>query len=265
MRLVNQTFPRRACSVAMLSISALLGSLVAGVGAEELKRAPAGPPPDNKVEQLTRHLDSLQLRLTASDKQSQEERELRGQLQTQLATLKQSVTAAQAALEASQKMQEQQSQEIAALRKQLDQLAGQAKSPTPAAARQELTGSWQVVSVVEDGAAREADFDEVVFAGKTMTIKYGAGRPARSFEYKLDPAEEPREITLLGGGRSPVLGIYTLRTNASGGKTETVLELCVDQGKTLRPEQFKSAAGGQTALWQLKQTSSTTRADATKP
>lgn len=233
----------------VLSTAAVLGIAALPPHRDTLAKAPVAPPPDNKLDQLTRQVESLQ-------KTVAEERELRAQIQAQLAQVRQSSSAAQEGLAAARLAQQEQTRVTTALEKQVELLEARlgkvekGGSLTSAEARQQLQGAWKVVSIQGEGRGAEPEASEVVFSGKTMTVRYADGRPEQVVEYKLDAGETPREITFLG--RAPLLGIYAVHAPASG--EQTTLELCIDQGKALRPDSFEAAAGSRRSLWKLQRT-----------
>src|SRR5262245_34137275 len=79
-----------------------------------------------------------------------------------------------------------------------------------------LDGTWVVVSVIEDGKELDEDHgkgDQVVFEGKTVTIKTDRGKTTVTGTFRVDPIKRTIDLPR---GRGPhkteiVKGIYALK------------------------------------------------------
>jgi uncharacterized protein (TIGR03067 family) len=133
-------------------------------------------------------------------------------------------------------------------------LARQAKTRAAAVAdkpktdRERLQGTWLGVSLEDEGKKVpekevKAKGFEMVFAGNKVTIPIKG--ESKEFEYKLDPAKNPKQIDLLLGKGKTARGIYLLE-----GDT---LKLCVEKDPDgQRPSKFASTAGTTRILIVLK-------------
>jgi uncharacterized protein (TIGR03067 family) len=114
---------------------------------------------------------------------------------------------------------------------------------------EKLTGAWQATSVETDGAKAPADFAAKIqlrFEKGFLMIKglFGDNREVPC-QLKLDPDKKPKTLDYTGlGTKQTVLGIYEL-----DGDT---LKLCIITKERERPKEFKTEAGSNLTLMELK-------------
>jgi len=109
---------------------------------------------------------------------------------------------------------------------------------------QKLQGAWAVVSAEGGGQPREdLKKTRITFEGDVITVHTGDN--LKRGKVKLDPAREPRQLTIQPEDRDePLLGIYAFARDG--------LRLCVgDLGEKSRPEKFATAAGTRHVLFEL--------------
>jgi uncharacterized protein (TIGR03067 family) len=137
--------------------------------------------------------------------------------------------------------------------RQPDALAETAPDETPGAGdareadRDKLRGAWVSVACEMNGhtfAGQELkDFRfDPCFDGKRYVIHFGVIRMAGTFE--LDPARNPKMITLKGDDGSLNLGIYIF--------TGDQLRICIAETRKPRPTEFKTKAGSGHSLIEFK-------------
>jgi uncharacterized protein (TIGR03067 family) len=128
--------------------------------------------------------------------------------------------------------------------------AGRVHADDGKADAQGIQGEWKVVEAVLGGKpAPEQLYEQFTFVFTAEKLTLGSNASKREFNYQIDPAKKPRQMTLtpLDGphkGKS-VSGIYELK--------EDDLKLCLpnDDGQA-PPVEFKSAEGSKIGLFVLK-------------
>jgi uncharacterized protein (TIGR03067 family) len=114
---------------------------------------------------------------------------------------------------------------------------------------EKLEGAWQATSVETDGKKAPADFAariQMRFDKGFLMVKglFGDNREV-ACQLKLDSDKKPKTIDYTGlGTKQTVLGIYEL-----DGDT---LKLCIVTRERERPKEFKTEAGSNLTLLELK-------------
>jgi uncharacterized protein (TIGR03067 family) len=101
---------------------------------------------------------------------------------------------------------------------------------------QSLEGTWEIVSVTDDGKAQEeAKGTKVIFKGKQITVKTGEGDHKGAF--RIDPKKKTFDFTPTEGPNKDQLhkGIYELKKGE--------LKICVAKPDKERPKGFTSEEG----------------------
>jgi uncharacterized protein (TIGR03067 family) len=119
------------------------------------------------------------------------------------------------------------------------------KKDADSKAAKALQGTWEIVSVTEDGKVQdEAKGARVIFEGDTITVKLSEGD--RKGTFKIDPKKKHFDFTPSDGPNKDQMhkGIYELKKGA--------LKLCVAKGDAERPKAFTSEEGSGHILAVLK-------------
>ncbi len=114
--------------------------------------------------------------------------------------------------------------------------------------REQLQGTWQIVSAEEDGKQNKQVSGFFIFKDDKLTISTTNDKKSIDSQYRLDPSKKPKEIdfttyTMPNGKKKVNQAIYEL--------TDEALRLCVGVYKfdgnvviePTRPDKFDSSVG----------------------
>jgi uncharacterized protein (TIGR03067 family) len=120
-----------------------------------------------------------------------------------------------------------------------------AKKPDPKEDMAAVKGKWEVATAEFDGAETATLKGRVLDFGDGEFTAYDGDKKGRTLKFTLDPATDPKQITLdLGGDVGKAAGIYSV--------TKDELKICYAEPRATRPKAFASPAGDKVFLLVLK-------------
>jgi uncharacterized protein (TIGR03067 family) len=119
------------------------------------------------------------------------------------------------------------------------------KKPDPKEDLAAVKGKWEVVAAEFDGAESNNLKGRVLDFGDGEFTAYDGDKKGRTLKFTLDPAADPKQITLdRGGDVGKAAGIYSV--------TKDEMKICYAEPGAARPKAFASPAGDKVFLLVLK-------------